>query len=122
MTGKHGVGITLIRDDNRSLLRLEGEIDIAIAAELKASLLEALASGREIFVSLQSASALDVTAFQLLWAAEREARRAGLKFALMGTWSQSIRSSLECMGLDELLKEQPEIAMSRLAVGLQTRR
>jgi anti-anti-sigma factor len=100
------VGIALIQDGNRNLLRLEGEINIAVAAELKASLLEAMRSGREICVSLGSASALDVTAFQLLWAAQREVRRAGLQFALTG--SESIQHSLECMGLGGLLGAQDE--------------
>ena len=85
------------------MIRLEGEIDIAVAAELKAVLLEALASGREISVGLEGVTALDVTAFQLLWAAGREAKQAGRKFRLSGARGEPVRSALASMGLDGLL-------------------
>jgi len=85
------------------MIQLDGEIDIAVAAELKASLLKALESGREISVSLQDVTALDLTAFQLLWSAQREARQKGLKFAVMRELSEHIQTSLECMGLEGLL-------------------
>ena len=65
-------------NETQSLIGLEGAIDIASAAELKKLLLEGLNSGREVRVSLAGATDLDVTAVQLLWAAEREASRSGV--------------------------------------------
>ena len=52
--------------------------------ELKKVMLQALASGKEMLVDLRRATELDVTAIQLLWAAEREARKSGRKFFLPG--------------------------------------
>ena len=54
----------------------------AAAAELKAVLLQALDSGKTVRVSLEAATYLDVTAIELLWAAEREAIKRGVGFTL----------------------------------------
>ena len=97
------MGVTMSQTEETTAIRLDGAIDIAVAAELKASLLEALKLGRQICISTEAATDLDVAAFQLLWAAGREARRAGLKFTVMEKWSEPVRSSLECMGLAGLL-------------------
>ena len=67
-----------------------GEINITSATELKKLLLEALAPGRELRVDLESATELDVTALQLLWAAEREARGSGVGFTLVGRVPEEI--------------------------------
>jgi len=65
-----------------NLLALEGTIDIGCAAELKAVLLRALGSGGEIRVMLGEVAYMDVTAAQLLWAAELQARRSGVVFQI----------------------------------------
>jgi anti-anti-sigma regulatory factor len=93
------VSVALIQAGGASVIRLDGAIDIAAAAELKASLLAALESGGEIEVSLDAATEVDVTAMQLLWAAEQSARRTGLSFRFSGELRKPIRSSLEGMGL-----------------------
>ena len=66
------------------VLRLEGEVDIACAAEMKQLLLQALGSGKELRLDVERATELDVTALQLLWAADREARGSGRRFTLAG--------------------------------------
>lgn len=74
------------------LLKLEGEIDVVCAAELKRMLIAAISSGKEsggesgkeVRLDLTRASDLDVTAIQLLWAARREAEKAGAGFAIAG--------------------------------------
>jgi anti-sigma B factor antagonist len=76
--------VTLEQSETLCSLRLEGEMSIASAAEVKAALLRGLACGTELSVDLAGATALDVTALQLLWAAEREARRSGHLFTLAG--------------------------------------
>lgn len=75
---------TLEKNEALCSIRLEGEMNIASAAELKAALLRGLDCGTELRVYLAGATALDVTALQLLWAAEREARRSGHLFTLAG--------------------------------------
>jgi phospholipid transport system transporter-binding protein len=96
---ERAVSAALIQAEGVSVIRLDGAIDIAIAAELKASLLAALESGGEIEISLDAATEVDVTAIQLLWAAEQDAKRAGLSFRFSGELGKPIRSSLEGMGL-----------------------
>lgn len=61
-------------------IQLDGAVDIACAADLKTSLLQALTTGLEYCVSLEGVTELDVTAVQLLWAAAGEARQRGLGF------------------------------------------
>jgi anti-anti-sigma factor len=96
------VGAVLEQGETGSLIRLEGTVDIASAADLKALMVEALAAGREVAVSLEAASYLDVTAVQLLWAADREARSQGLQFALRGPCPAALRLSLAQAGLADL--------------------
>jgi anti-anti-sigma factor len=79
------VPITLDQSEGVCLLRLEGEIKIASAAELKRLLLQALAARGELRVDLEHATDVDVTALQLLWAAGREARASGTGFRLVGS-------------------------------------
>ncbi len=61
-------------------MELDGAIDISSAADLKASLLQALEMGVEISITLTGTTELDVTAVQLLWAAAREAEQRRLGF------------------------------------------
>ncbi len=62
------------------VLRLEGDFNMMLAAELKGMLVEGLASGKELRVDLEGAGEIDITFLQLLWSAEREAVRAGSGF------------------------------------------
>jgi len=97
------VPVTLNQDGSLSLLRLKGAIDIGCAAELKRLLLEAFKSGGEVCVSAEGATDLDSTAVQLLWAAEREAKGAGVKFSLTGLASEQISAALGEAGLKQFL-------------------
>jgi anti-anti-sigma factor len=92
------VSITLDRNESQCLVRLQGEVDVSSAAELKAILLEALASGRELRVDLERTTELDVTALQLLWAAEREAGGSGVGFSLLGGVAEEISVALSDVG------------------------
>jgi anti-sigma B factor antagonist len=74
--------VTLEQGGPLCFLRLEGEISVGSAAELKVALLQALASETDVRLDLERATELDVTALQPLWAAEREARRSGKAFEL----------------------------------------
>lgn len=78
------VPVTLDQSEEVCILRLEGEVDIACAAEMKQLLLQALGSGKELRVDVERATELDVTALQLLWATDREARGSGRGFTLAG--------------------------------------
>jgi anti-anti-sigma factor len=94
------MGIALNQTSDACLLRLDGVIDISVAAELKAALLEAVASGKNLRVSAEAVTELDVSAYQLLWAAGRERKRSGAEVALTGEMPEPLRKSIEEMGLE----------------------
>lgn len=72
--------LTVNRNGTHWLICLEGEANITSAAQLKDVLLEGLAGAQELELDLERASEIDVTVLQLLWAAAREAARAGSGF------------------------------------------
>jgi anti-anti-sigma factor len=92
--------------ENLSLVRLEGAIDIASAAELKSVLVSVLASKKEIRLTLEGITELDITALQLLYAAERDASKAGFPFLLTGSVSNEISAAVTDAGLVKLLIQQ----------------
>jgi anti-anti-sigma regulatory factor len=67
-----------------SLIRLEGDVNIADAVEMKRLLVKALSSGKELHVRLEDATEMDVTVLQLLYAAEQDATKSGIRFTLDG--------------------------------------
>jgi anti-anti-sigma regulatory factor len=94
------MAITLAESEASSAIGLEETVDVSSAAELKALLATALSAGKEVRISLAGAVYLDVTAIQLLWAAEREARGAGVGFALAGPVPEQISAALLDAGFD----------------------
>jgi len=83
-----------------SLIHFEGDVNISSAAELKQLLLRALAHGKEIHVDLGCVTEVDITALQLLWAAEREAKAAGIDFSLVGQWPEEVATALAVAGFE----------------------
>ncbi|MES2393470.1 MAG: STAS domain-containing protein [Acidobacteriota bacterium] len=92
--------ITLDRTPDASTLHLEGEIDISLAAELKQLLLESLTRALPVHVDLQQASTLNITAIQLLRAAERHAAELGCTFTIDGPIPAMIATALSLAGLE----------------------
>ena len=90
---------TVEERENTSLVCLEGAIDIASAAEMKSVLLNALASKKKIRLTLESATELDITALQVLYAAERDAAKTGILFALDGSVPDEISAAMTAAGL-----------------------
>ena len=82
-------------------LRLEGEIDINGASELKKLLIQALGSGKDIELDLQKTTALDVTSLQLLWAANREALGSGGYLAFSGNLPEQLSAVSKETGFEE---------------------
>jgi anti-anti-sigma regulatory factor len=97
------VPVALKQSETLNEIRLEGVIDISCAAELKAHLLLALKSGNAVRVSFETALDLDMTVFQLLWAAERESKKTGVEFAFAGLVPEQINNVLAQTGLDRFL-------------------
>jgi anti-anti-sigma regulatory factor len=82
-------------------LRLESEVGIGDALELKGVLLDALALRKELQIDLAGASALDITVFQLIWAARQAAIDAGMEFSVCGPIAQEIVLTMERAGLEQ---------------------
>jgi anti-anti-sigma regulatory factor len=97
------VPVTFDRNAEPGLIRLEGEIDISQASELKRVLLEALAEKREVQVAMETVTGVDITAVQLLWAAERAAGASGQVFGLEGPVPESLCVTLHEAGFERLL-------------------
>ena len=95
-----GVGIRLERSEGSSMIRLKGTIDIACATELRTVLLDALTSGNPVRVALDGCADMDVTAAQLLWAAEREATALAVGFRLDGPVPETLWTALKDAGFE----------------------
>ena len=103
--------------DDRSIIELAGAIDIGCAADLRTAVLQAIAAGKAICISAEEVTHLDVAAFQVLWAAEREATQTGVPFALQSNFPQDVRSALAAAGLDvDFLPDSSADAGAREAV------
>jgi anti-anti-sigma factor len=88
------MSIDLEETEKGNLVVLQGTIDICCAAELKTVLLRAFSAGTDLQVSVADAAYLDVTAVQLLWAADEHARRSGVKFRISGAVPDSVSAAL----------------------------
>ena len=95
------MGITLKQRDESTVICLGGDIDISSAAELKKAFVDALKPGRAVLVSLDSNTDLDVTAIQLLWAAEQKAKASGVKLGLDGQVPEKVSAALKDEGFEE---------------------
>lgn len=92
--------ITFEQSEAQCLVHLEGEIKIPFAAELKRALVEALTAGKDLCIHLERATELDITALQLLWVAEREAKKSGLRFTAAGSVPEEIRAVAKAAGFE----------------------
>lgn len=106
------VGIHLEQTGKMISIRLEGSIDVSSAEELKKVLVDALKMGEEIRLQSGEATYLDVTGVELLCAAEREARRAGVRWMFMDSLPEAIRTTLHDAGFEESLfvEQSPQSA------------
>jgi anti-anti-sigma factor len=93
--------LTALNDgETRCVIRLEGEVDIASAAELKDMMIAAISSGKELQIDLEHTTDLDVAVAQLLWAAARQAQTIGQSFSVLHV-SEGVRGTLRDIGLAE---------------------
>jgi anti-anti-sigma regulatory factor len=71
--------VALQRYESHCAIRLEGQITLSSAAELKELLLEWLAAGKDLQLDLEGVEEIDIAILQLLSVAAREAAGAGVK-------------------------------------------
>ena len=92
--------VTCNEDQERYSICLAAEVDIRCAVDLKATLLDAVASRKEVRLELKRATELDVTAVQLLWAAVRALEQTGVALSLVGESREIMTRTAREMGLD----------------------
>jgi len=97
------MSITLKQNEDSNLVHLDGSVDISCAVELKSTLLEAVQSGKALRVSLEDATGFDLTSIQLLWAAAREAGKAGIGFELAGQAPKAFSAAIADGGFQPFL-------------------
>jgi anti-anti-sigma regulatory factor len=94
------VSVTFDREAEPGLIRLKGDVDISQAEDLKRILLDALAAGHETRIAMETMTSIDITAVQLLWAAEREARKSGMILLPEGKAPDALTILLREAGFD----------------------
>jgi anti-anti-sigma regulatory factor len=92
------VPVFVEQSETGSAIRLQGNVNINCAAELKQILLRALLSAGPVSISFGELTDADVTTLQLLWAAAREAQSAAKPLTFSGTLPDDLRLSLELAG------------------------
>lgn len=80
--------LTVERNETQWVLRFDGELNMASAAELKQALVDGSSSTTELYLDCEGAQEVDVAILQLVWAAAREAKRGGARLA--GRFSDEI--------------------------------
>ncbi|MGD0986277.1 MAG: STAS domain-containing protein [Candidatus Sulfotelmatobacter sp.] len=96
------MSVILDQAEKTAVICLEGEVDIASAAELKEALVRAISSGTEVRVDLSGAVEVDATTIQLLYAAWREAEKAGTLFRIAGQVPEPIHATICEAGFENL--------------------
>ena len=74
-----------IRTERRAnvvVIHLAGNVDLEVSPQLRRTLLDSLADGRDLLVDLESVSYIDSSAMASLVEAFQRARKAGRRFAL----------------------------------------
>lgn len=93
------MSVILDQSTTPPVINLQGEVNIRCAAELKDILIQSLALVGPLHVDLSAINEIDITAIQLLWAAEREARKAGEEFLFVGVVPEIVATIVNNAGL-----------------------
>jgi len=94
------MSLKLQQQEPQWLIRLDGPLTLACAAELKGLLLEWLAARKDLALDLEEAEEIDVTIMQLLWTAACEASRTGV--SITGRAAAEVLSALRDTGFAQL--------------------
>lgn len=94
--------VSLEQSEQLQEIRLEGAVNIAFAAELKGIFLEALAQGKDLRLSLEDVTDMDVCILQLLLSASREWEQKERSFTLASPLTEAVSTTLGEAGFDVL--------------------
>jgi anti-anti-sigma regulatory factor len=103
--------LTVESNETQCILRLDGDCTMTSAAQLKAALVEGLAAAtkeaKELCVDFGDAGEIDITALQLLWAAQRACLLDNRRF--MSCAKEAARSLAREAGFAGLFLEDMEV-------------
>lgn len=91
------------RDESRFLIEAEGSLGIEVAAEFKATLVEAASSGLATHLDIARATSIDASCLQLIWAAANRTSPAIQPLSVVGDLPASIELAIHTAGFDDLL-------------------
>ena len=94
------------QSEQSCVIRLEGEIEIAHAAELKSALVRAIERRQSLMLDLGQVRCLDVTAVQLIMAFVRAAAEAGVELRPGAPLPELLCAALAVCGIGTLLESK----------------
>ena len=93
------MSVVLVPQESDWLIRMNGQVTLASAVELKAALCEWLAAGKNLELDLESVEEIDLTILQLLWAASRE---AGDRRMQVAGRSEAVVNAVRAAGFEQM--------------------
>jgi anti-anti-sigma factor len=93
------MSVALEQRERDWLIRLEGEITLATAMELKTLLLQWSAAGKDLALDLERVEEIDITILQLLFATGREVARTGARVTCRA--SSAVAVAVRDAGFDQ---------------------
>ena len=90
------------RDDDRSVLSLYGELDLATIGDVRAKLDALQAERRAVVLDLDGLTFMDSTGIRLILQAAQDAERTGWDFSIT-RGSRAVQRVFEAAGLEERL-------------------
>jgi anti-anti-sigma regulatory factor len=94
------MGIARKEQEHQWSVRLDGDLSLGCAAELKDKLLEWLASGKNLELDLGSAESIDISILQLLYASGSEALMRGVR--IYGKASRTVKTAAQAAGFEQV--------------------
>ena len=110
--------VTVDQNESSCTVSFEGVVNIAFAAELKATLTEALDARQTLRIHFDQATVLDVCIVQLLLAANREWKHIEMDLTLVGPMQDELSAAMMDAGFEELLMMISDIPLASQDVGL----
>lgn len=105
------LAIRILSTDRRSIVHLEGAIDVYTSARLRRSLAELIATGaRHVVLDLQRVSSITATGVGVVLGAAKRLHRLGGMFELRSP-RPAVRNAIEITGLRAVLAPPPRPAM-----------
>jgi anti-anti-sigma factor len=90
--------MNMLREENRLLISLAGELTVSNAATLRTGILEALGQGEQVELDLEGVSEVDLAGLQLLCSAHRSALAQGKTLTLINAQIPALEKARQAAG------------------------